>query len=91
MAIVLICLILGLAIAIERIITLSLATVNTKKLVAELEGAISNGNIAEAQNICKATPILLLRYWAKGLSVLMMVLMLLKKLLYLTVVYKWDY
>lgn len=56
MAIVLICLILGLAIAIERIITLSLATVNTKKLVAELEGAISNGNIAEAQNICKATP-----------------------------------
>jgi biopolymer transport protein ExbB len=56
MAIVLICLILGLAIAIERIITLSLATVNTKKLVAELKGAITNGNIAEAQNICKATP-----------------------------------
>jgi biopolymer transport protein ExbB len=56
MAIVLVCLILGLAIAIERIITLSLATVNTKKLVAELEGAIVNGDIAEAQNICKATP-----------------------------------
>ena len=56
MAIVLICLILGLAIAIERIITLSLATVNTKKLVAELEGAISNGNVEEAKNICKATP-----------------------------------
>lgn len=56
MAIVLICLIFGLAIAIERIITLSLATVNTKKLVAELEGAIANGNIQEAQNICKATP-----------------------------------
>jgi biopolymer transport protein ExbB len=56
MAIVLVCLILGLAIAIERIITLSLATVNTKKLVSELEGAIVNGDIAEAQNICKATP-----------------------------------
>jgi biopolymer transport protein ExbB len=56
MSIVLVCLILGLAIAIERIITLSLATVNTKKLVAELEGAIVNGDIAEAQNICKATP-----------------------------------
>lgn len=56
MAIVLICLILGLAIAIERIITLSLATVNTKKLVAELDNAISNGNIKEAQDICKATP-----------------------------------
>lgn len=56
MAIVLICLILGLAIAIERIITLSLATVNTKKLVADLKGAIENGDIAGAQNICKATP-----------------------------------
>ncbi|MDC0231472.1 MotA/TolQ/ExbB proton channel family protein [Aureispira] len=56
MAIVLVCLILGLAIAIERIITLSLATVNTKKLVSDLEGAIANGNIDEAKNICKATP-----------------------------------
>lgn len=56
MAIVLICLILGLAIAIERIITLSLATVNTKKLVAELDNAITNGSIKAAQDICKATP-----------------------------------
>jgi len=56
MAIVLVCLILGLAIAIERIITLSLATINTKKLVAELDNAISNGNIKDAQDICKATP-----------------------------------
>lgn len=56
MAIVLICLILGLAVAIERIITLSLATVNTKKLLSDLESAIVNGNIDEAKNICKATP-----------------------------------
>ena len=56
MAIVLVCLILGLAIAIERIITLSLATVNTKKLVADLEQAIVSGNIDDAQNICKGTP-----------------------------------
>lgn len=56
MAIVLVCLILGLAVAIERIITLSLATVNTKKLVSQLEGAIANGNIEEAKNICKSTP-----------------------------------
>jgi biopolymer transport protein ExbB len=56
MAIVLVCLILGLAIAIERIITLSLATVNTNKLVADLEGAIARGDYAGAQNICKATP-----------------------------------
>lgn len=56
MAIVLVCLILGLAVAIERIITLSLATVNTKKLLVQLEGAISNGDIEQAKNICKSTP-----------------------------------
>jgi biopolymer transport protein ExbB len=56
MAIVLVCLILGLAVAIERIITLSLATVNTKKLINELEGSVAAGNIDEAINICKATP-----------------------------------
>lgn len=56
MSIVLVCLILGLAIAIERIITLSLATVNTNKLVADLEGAIARGDYAAAKNICKATP-----------------------------------
>jgi len=56
MAIVLVCLILGLAVAIERIITLSLATVNTKKMMAEIESAIVSGNIEEAKNICKATP-----------------------------------
>lgn len=56
MSIVLVCLILGLAIAIERIITLSLATTNTKKLVSDLEGSIVSGDISGAKNICKATP-----------------------------------
>lgn len=56
MSIVLVCLILGLAIAIERIITLSLATTNTKKLVSDLQGAVASGDIAGAKNICKATP-----------------------------------
>ena len=56
MSIVLVCLILGLAIAIERIITLSLATTNTKKLVSDLEGAVAGGDISGAKNICKATP-----------------------------------
>ena len=55
MAIVLVCLILGLAIAIERIITLSLATVNTKKLVEDLETAINDGDMDKAKQICKST------------------------------------
>ena len=41
MGIVLICLILGLAIAIERIIFLNLATTNTKKLTEGVEEALS--------------------------------------------------
>ena len=40
MGIVLLCLILGLAVAIERIITLNLATTNTKKLLSDIEDAL---------------------------------------------------
>jgi len=55
MSLVLIALILGLAIAIERIITLGLATINSKKFLAELESHLSKGNIEGAKNLCKAT------------------------------------
>ncbi|MCH2045772.1 MAG: MotA/TolQ/ExbB proton channel family protein [Saprospiraceae bacterium] len=55
MTLVLICLILGLAVAIERIITLSLSTVNTRKLLTKLEASISNGDINGAREICKST------------------------------------
>ena len=40
MGIVLLCLILGLAISIERIITLNLATTNTKKLLSEVDARV---------------------------------------------------
>jgi biopolymer transport protein ExbB len=56
MAIVLVTLILGLAIAVERIIMLSLASINTKKLTATLKGQIEAGNIGEAVKLCKSTP-----------------------------------
>jgi len=55
MAPILVFLIFGLAIAIERVITLGLASINTKKLVAQLESAIKAGDIEQAQSICKAT------------------------------------
>lgn len=55
MGIVLLCLILGLAIAIERIITLNLATTNTKKLLEQVEGALSNGGIEAAKDVCRNT------------------------------------
>jgi biopolymer transport protein ExbB len=52
---VLICLILGLAIVIERIITLGLATTNSKKFLAGVEAELSKGNVEGAKNLCKAT------------------------------------
>jgi biopolymer transport protein ExbB len=55
MGIVLIALILGLALAIERILYLNLATTNTKKLLGQLEDALSNGGINEAKELCKDT------------------------------------
>ena len=45
MASVLLCLILGLAVAIERIIYLSLSTTNTSKLIAKVEDALANGGV----------------------------------------------
>ncbi|MDA0195105.1 MAG: MotA/TolQ/ExbB proton channel family protein [Bacteroidetes bacterium] len=55
MSIVLLCLILGLAIAIERIITLNLATTNTKKLLAGVEDSLSSGGVKAAKELCKNT------------------------------------
>jgi biopolymer transport protein ExbB len=52
---VLICLILGLAIALERIITLNLATVNTKKLILKVEDALSTGGIEAAKDVTRNT------------------------------------
>jgi biopolymer transport protein ExbB len=55
MSLVLICLILGLAVAIERVITLSLATVNTKKLLSKIEDSVKKGDIEGARELCLAT------------------------------------
>jgi biopolymer transport protein ExbB len=52
---VLICLILGLAVALERIITLNLSTTNTKKLLAKVEDALVSGGIEAAKDVTKNT------------------------------------
>ncbi|MGY6741494.1 MAG: MotA/TolQ/ExbB proton channel family protein [Cecembia sp.] len=52
---VLICLILGLAVALERIITLNLSTTNTKKLLAKVEEALEQGGIEAAKDVTKNT------------------------------------
>lgn len=52
---ILICLILGLAVSIERIITLNLATVNTKKLLGQIEDALAKGGVEAAKEVTKNT------------------------------------
>jgi len=55
MGIILVTLIFGLALAIERIIYLNLATSNTKKLLKNVEDALSAGGIEQAKNVCRDT------------------------------------
>ncbi|MFA9392458.1 MAG: MotA/TolQ/ExbB proton channel family protein [Prolixibacteraceae bacterium] len=55
MSFVLIALILGLALAIERIIYLNLATTNTKKLLANVETALASGGVDAAKEVCRST------------------------------------
>jgi len=55
MGIVLLCLIFGLALAIERIIYLNMATTNTVKLLNDVEGALKSGGVESAQEVCRNT------------------------------------
>ncbi|RGN44267.1 MULTISPECIES: MotA/TolQ/ExbB proton channel family protein [unclassified Bacteroides] len=55
MSFVAIALVIGLAFCIERIIYLSLAEVNTKKLIAAVEAALEKGDIEAAKTVCRNT------------------------------------
>ena len=52
---ILLCFIVGLALAIERIITLNLSGTNTKKLLNNVENALNEGGIDGAKEVCKNT------------------------------------
>lgn len=52
---ILILLIIGLAIVIERIIYLNMATTNTQKLLQKVEDALNNGGIEAAKEVCRNT------------------------------------
>ncbi len=55
MGIVLIALILGLAICIERIIYLNMATTNNNKLLNDIESALNSGGVEAAKEVCRNT------------------------------------
>lgn len=52
---VLICLIIGLALSIERIVYLNLSTINTNKFVDEVESALKSGGVEAAKDVCRNT------------------------------------
>ena len=55
MGIVLIILLIGMAISIERIIYLTMADTNSKKLLKRVEEKMKNGDVEGAKQICKDT------------------------------------
>nr|NQU90064.1 MotA/TolQ/ExbB proton channel family protein [Bacteroidota bacterium] len=55
MGIVLLTLIFGLALSIERIIYLNLSTTNTAKLLNKVESALETGGVTAAKEVCKNT------------------------------------
>ena len=55
MTLVIICLVLGLALAIERILYLTLSKTNTKKLLADIEDALAEGGVEAAREVCVNT------------------------------------
>ena len=56
MSLVLVCLILGLAFCIERIITLNVASTNTTKLLAKIDDHLKSGDKAGAMEVARSTP-----------------------------------
>ncbi|MBO7507230.1 MAG: MotA/TolQ/ExbB proton channel family protein [Paludibacteraceae bacterium] len=68
MAIVALCLILGLALCIERIITLSLSSINTKKFLEKIEEFLANKNVEGALEYTKNTRGPIASIFNQGLS-----------------------
>ncbi|MEY2964150.1 MAG: hypothetical protein RL754_1411 [Bacteroidota bacterium] len=55
MSFVLLALVLGLALVIERILYLTFAQTNTKKLLDEVDSALNNGGVDAAKEVCRNT------------------------------------
>lgn len=52
---VLICMIVGMALAIERVVYLNLATINTNKFLTQVEAALKSGGVEAAKEVCRNT------------------------------------
>jgi len=56
MSLIIICLIIGLALAIERILFLTFSKTNTKALLEKVEAALAKGGVEAAKDVCRETP-----------------------------------
>lgn len=52
---VLICMIIGIALSIERIVYLNLSTINTEKFLSDVEKALQSGGVSAAKDLCRNT------------------------------------
>ncbi len=52
---VLICMIIGIALSIERIVYLNLSTINTSKFLEEVDEALQTGGVDAAKDLCRNT------------------------------------
>jgi len=52
---VLICMIIGIALSIERIVYLNLSTINTTKFIESIENALKSGGVEAAKEVCRNT------------------------------------
>ena len=52
---VLVCLVIGLAVAIERMLYLSFSNINTKKFIAKFEETLNNEGVEAAKELCRNT------------------------------------
>ena len=55
MSLIIICLILGMALAIERILYLAFSKTNTTKLLEKVEKALAEGGVEKAKEVCRNT------------------------------------
>ncbi len=68
MGVILLTLIFGLAIAIERILYLSLASINSTKLLKSVEEAFENNDVEGAREVCRNTRGPVAAIFAEGLN-----------------------
>ncbi len=52
---VLLCMVIGMALSIERVVYLNLATINTKKFLDDVEASLKSGGVDAAKELCRNT------------------------------------